>query len=237
MLARIMAFGVWGLLACSGGYWLIQLLAKPLPTPVQAVAVGEQGGPVADLTRLLGAPEAAAVDVAPAIDSRFKLLGVVAPKNEQQSRAGEGVALIAVDGVARTVRIGAVLDGDIRLIAVDKHSAKLGAAGVVSIQLQMAAPVSAATGALPPAQASLTNLGGAPLPVGAVAGAPIPGAPGTVAQMVGTLPPTRVPVPGRFPKMPGQPQQAQTADPSGLVSPSNGDPLVPPLDATGNPIR
>ena len=159
MLARMTAFLVWGLLALTGVYWLMQWLAKPLSTPAQAFLATEQHGGRADLTRLFGAP---AVNAAPAAiaDNRFQLLGVVAANRVVAQQAGEGVALIAVDGVARTVRVGAVLDGDLRLLTVDKRSVGLGRAGVVSQTLQIAPGAAAATGSLPPATASPVVLGG-----------------------------------------------------------------------------
>lgn len=157
------AFLVWGALACSGGFWAIQLLAKPLLTPAQASTASERGATAADLSRLFGAPAPQQVEAAPVAESRFKLLGVVAPKRAQSgAHAGEGLALISVDGVPRTVRVGAVLEGELRLIAVDKQTASLGQGGVVSMSLQMAPPAPAATGALPPAQPSATVLGGNP---------------------------------------------------------------------------
>jgi len=158
-----MAFLVWGLLACSVVYWLIQLMARPLVAPPHAQAVLERRSGAADLTRLFGAAPVAEVEAAPAADSRFSLLGVVAPRNLQASEAGEGVALIAVDGVPRTVRIGAVLDGELRLLSVQGNSAQLGQGGVVRMTLQLAPPLPAATGSLAPAQASPTVLGGQPM--------------------------------------------------------------------------
>jgi general secretion pathway protein C len=98
--------------------------------------------------------------MAPATEDRFKLLGVVAPRSALAAQAGEGVALIAVDGVARTVRVGAAVDGDLRLLAVNARSAALGQAGVVSLNLQLTAPPPASTGALAPAAPSPTVLGG-----------------------------------------------------------------------------
>lgn len=155
------AFVVWGLLGLSGGYWLIQLLAQPLATPAQALPAVERQGLQADLTRLFGAAAPAAMEVeAPPVDSRFKLLGVVAPKTARSAHAGEGVALIAVDGVARTVRVGALVEGNLRLLKVDGRSASLGDAGVTSLTLQMTDPAPAATGALPAAQPSPVVLGG-----------------------------------------------------------------------------
>ena len=159
----MMAFLVWGLLALSGVYWLMQLLAKPMPTPAQAVLAIEQHGGRADMTRLFGASLVAAEPEAVA-DSRFKLLGVVAAVRSVRpaaQQAGEGVALIEVDGVARTVRVGALLDGDLRLLTVDKRSAGLGRAGVVSVTLQITPGAPAATGSLAPAARSPVVLGGA----------------------------------------------------------------------------
>ena len=160
MLARLMAFLVWGLLACSGTYWFIQVAARPLATPSQALPVVEQTASQVDLSRLLGASAVAAVEAPPAEESRFKLLGVVAPKSARGVREGEGVALISVDGVARTVRVGSVIDGELKLLAVDARSASLGRDGVASMNLQLAAPTRAATGALPLAGPSAVNLGG-----------------------------------------------------------------------------
>ncbi len=159
MLARMIAFLVWGLLACSAGYWLIQLLARPIQMPGQAQPAMEQRSGQADLTRLFGAAAAAVAEAAPAAQSRFRLLGVVAPKKVGASQAGEGVALIEVDGVARTVRVGASVDGNLQLLFVDARSASLGEAGVVSMTLQIAPLAAATTGALPAAQASPVVLG------------------------------------------------------------------------------
>lgn len=158
----MMAFLVWGLLACAAVYWLIQLLARPLSAPAHALAVVEQRSGAADLTRMLGAAPVAAAEAPPVAESRFSLLGVVAPKSLQVSQAGEGVALIAVDGVPRTVRIGAVLEGELRLLAVDARSAKLGQGGAVTLTLNLAPPLPAATGSLPTAQVSPTVIGGQP---------------------------------------------------------------------------
>ena len=160
-----MAFLVWGLLACSGVYWLIQLLGRPLPTPGLAMVATERHGGRADLTRLFGAGTSTVAEPEVVADSRFKLLGVVAPRSAAAQRAGEGVALIAVDGVARTVRVGARVDGDLYLLAVEARSASLGQSGVVGLSLKLAPPSAALTGALPPAAPSPVVLGGA-IPAG-----------------------------------------------------------------------
>jgi hypothetical protein len=110
----------------------------------------------------------AALDPTPAVpdvvmSSRLRLLGVVAPKNARAAQAGEGVALIDVDGVPRTVRVGAVVDGDLRLLRVDARSASLGLMGQAPVQvLQLDPPPAPMTGALPAAAPSPVVLGGNP---------------------------------------------------------------------------
>jgi general secretion pathway protein C len=88
-----------------------------------------------------------------------------------------------VDGVPRTVRVGAVLDGELRLLAVNRRSASLGQGGVVSLTLQIMPAAPAATGSLQPAAPSPVVLGGAPMM-----------APGLPAQMP-TMPPPMPPAP------------------------------------------
>ncbi|MBI3347566.1 MAG: hypothetical protein HY020_10195 [Burkholderiales bacterium] len=164
MLARLTTFSVWLLLGGSVAYWGLQLLARPLTMPASVLSAGESRGAQVDLGRLLGV---AAVEAAPepevAASTRLRLLGVVAPRNAQAADAGEGVALIEVDGVARTVRVGAVVDGDLRLLRVDARSANLGRVGQAPSQvLQMSPPPSPSTGSLPPATPSPVVLGGNP---------------------------------------------------------------------------
>lgn len=188
-----MAFTVWLLLGGSVAYWGLQLMARPLAMPASVrPATDGPTGPV-DLSRLLGvmAPEPVAQAEAPA-STRLRLLGVVAPKDAAAAERGEGVALIDVDGVPRTVRVGAVVDGDLRLLRVDTRSASLGVAGQAPSQvLQISPPASPATGSLPTAAPSPVVLGGNP--------------PGTVPQM-----PVRPmqPVPAEAPSVYGMPLAA-----------------------------
>ena len=139
-----MAFVVWGLLAASAVYWAVHGFTRPLHRA--AAPVSERPSAEADLSRLLGAR--AAAEAAPAQDSRFKLFGVVAPKpnggGDQQ-----GLALIAVDGVLRTVRVGAVVDGDWRLVSVERRAVRISQNGAGEMTLQLAAPQPAAQGSLP----------------------------------------------------------------------------------------
>lgn len=184
-----MAFTVWLLLGGSVAYWGLQLLARPLPMPASVLPAGEVRAAQVDLGRLLGvtAAEAAAEPEAPS--TRLRLLGVVAPKNARAAEAGEGVALIEVDGVARTVRVGAVVDGELRLVRVDARSASLGRAGQAPSQvLQISPPAAPATGSLPLAAPSPVVLGGNP--------------PGT------NLTPPPAPVPGAAPSVYGMPLAA-----------------------------
>ncbi|MDM4766421.1 hypothetical protein [Pelomonas sp. SE-A7] len=162
MIARLSAFFSWGLLACCAAFWLLQFGARPLAQPQQALAVSERGPVQSDLSRLLGVtPAEAPVEAAPT-QSRYELLGVVAAKSEAARNAGEGLALISVDGQPRTVRVGAPLEPGLHLLAVDARSATIGGDGRPSQTLQIVPPAAPATGQLQPAQASPTVLGGTP---------------------------------------------------------------------------
>lgn len=181
-----MAFSVWLLLGGSVAYWGLQVFARPVPMPASVLPAGEARAAQVDLGRLLGvtAAEAVAAPEAPA-STRLRLLGVVAPKNAKAAEAGEGVALIEVDGVARTVRVGAPVDGELRLLRVGVRSASLGRLGQPPSQvLEISAQSAPATGSLPPATPSTTvlggNPGGAPPPQ---MPAPVPAAPPSVYGM------------------------------------------------------
>ena len=186
-----MAFLVWLQLGLSAGYWALQVLARPLPMPAAVVPAGDVRAAQVDLSRLLGtgAPEPTA-EPEVAASTRLKLLGVVAPKNARAAEAGEGVALIEVDGVPRTVRVGAVVDGELRLLRVDARSASLGRVGEAPVQvLQISPPAAPATGSLVAAAPSPVVLGGNP--------------PGTRPQMVPAQPPAGLPLAGSAPPPPG----------------------------------
>lgn len=194
MVSRLLAFLVWALLAFSAAYWLLKLAVRPLPVPSQAVLAGDGAAPRVDLSRLLGAalPQTAApVAEAP---GRYKLVGVVAPKSggaKERQHEGEGVAVIAIDNAPpRSVRVGGVVDGELRLLALDRRSASLGSQGVVSLRLELAPPTPAATGSLPPVSTNITNLGGGMLP------------PPSPAALQGLTPQMPVPAPGSNPPAP-----------------------------------
>ena len=197
-----MAFSVWLLLGGTVAFWGLQLFARPLAMPASVVPASEARSAQVDLSRLLGltAPDAAPEpEIAPS--TRLRLLGVVAPKNSKAADAGEGVALIEVDGVARTVRVGAVVDGELRLLRVDARSASLGRFGQAPNQvLQISPPVAASTGSLPPAAPSPVVLGGNPNPA-APMGVPLRA----------NVP---APVPATMPSVYGAPPAGQASPPT-----------------------
>ncbi|NCT83744.1 MAG: hypothetical protein GXC94_11395 [Comamonadaceae bacterium] len=178
MVARLFAFTTWLLLGGSVAYWGLQLFARPLAMPASVLPAGESRSAPVDLSRLLGATPTEAATPQVAASTRLRLLGVVAPKSARAADAGEGVALIEVDGVPRTVRVGAVVDGELRLLRVEARSASLGLAGQAPIQvLEISPPAAPATGSLPPATPSPVVLGGDPNAAGLPLRAGQPGAP------------------------------------------------------------
>lgn len=132
MLARVSSFVVWALVAASAVFWGTQLFARPAQVPARAVQL--QAGASQDFSRVLGAAAVNTATPVPA-ESRFKLLGVVAPQAAQGSEAG--VALITVDGVPRAVRVGAIVDGDWKLVSVEKRAATIGRDGAVTARLEL----------------------------------------------------------------------------------------------------
>ncbi|NRF66590.1 hypothetical protein HLB44_06310 [Aquincola sp. S2] len=161
MSSRLFAFVIWAVVAASAAFWGFRLLAKPVPVPPQATQAQAAMTPAAgDLTRLFGAPAADAVAEAapqPGVESRFKLLGVVAPAVGQRS----GLALIAIDGgAAKAVALGGRVDGEWTLVAISHRRVELGAgrAGQPNVALELPALAEAARGELP-------SPGAAPSPV------------------------------------------------------------------------
>lgn len=190
MTARWFTFLVWAAAAASGMFWGLKVLVKPPPVPPQVQVVTGQGAPRGDLTRLLGvdaAPAEPGGSQEPPADGRFSLIGVVSPRAKQA--AGEGVALISVDGKpAKAFRIGAVVDGDTVLQSVDARGAALGPRNSPAlIALQLAPLPAAATGTLPPPGSAA-----APPPPPRTFGMPPVMPPG--AQPAGAAPPPPPPI-------------------------------------------
>jgi general secretion pathway protein C len=191
MLARLSAFVIWALVAATAVFWGLRLFVRAPVAPAYAVPVGDTAAVRGDLTRLLGsAPVAAPAAVAtPQAASRFKLLGIVAPKyaSTTASPSTHGVALIAVDGkMAKAYPVGARVDNDLVLQSVSLRTVSIGPTqGAPTITLELPPLAAAATGTLP------INIGGG-------AGAPLaPSAP--VPQYVPPAPPLAVPPPPQAP--------------------------------------
>jgi general secretion pathway protein C len=165
MAARWLAFVIWAAVAASAVAWALRLGVPSRGAPAYTVPVDTAVSGRADLTRLFGVPTAAPAQQAEALppaDTRFKLVGVVAPRSS--FFPGQGLALIAVDGKpARAYRVGAVVDGETVLQEVRPRGASLGprgAAATVALEIPPLAPP--ATGTLPAPGAA-----GAPADAGA----------------------------------------------------------------------
>ena len=187
MKARLFAFVIWAAVAASAMFWALRLGASSPAAPVHTVAVGAAAAPRGDLARLLGAAPLREVAGMPVVvesplASRFKLLGVAAPR---QGGDRNGLALIAVDGKpARSFAVGAAVDGDMLLQSVHARGAKLGVRGAApQVTLELPALPLAATGTLPLAQlpslanamtAAVTVAPGLAVPTDAQQGEPVP---------------------------------------------------------------
>jgi general secretion pathway protein C len=247
MWVRISAFAIWALVAASLVFWALRLLVAAPAAPAHTVSVATGAVARADLSRLFGAPAVAAAVAAadPEISSRFKLMGVMAPKSVARLEAtGQGIALIAVDGKpARAFSVGSTLDSGLVLQAVSLRSASIGPQdGATALKLEIPPLPPPATGALP--ALSFNSSGAAnevkpatPLPPTMVS--PPPGnvlPPASVAPAQGAAaPPAMVASPAQLPPQgavltPGVPAVPSPAGAApGLVPPPPGaDPAKPP---------
>ena len=179
MKVRLLAFVIWAVVAASVMFWVLRLGASSPAAPAHTVAVGAAAAPRGDLTRVLGAAPvresaAAAVTVDSPLASRFRLLGVAAPR---QGGDRQGLALIAVDGKpARSYTVGASIDGELVLQSVHQRGAKLGGRGAATqVSLVLPALPAPATGSLPLAAAPPATAPPLAAPGGGVPGtAPMP---------------------------------------------------------------
>jgi general secretion pathway protein C len=199
MFARLSAFVIWSLVAATAVFWLLRLAASPAPVPPYAVAVGNAVVVRGDLSRLFGAPARATAlaQAAPEAPSRFKLVGVMAPRaGERQPEPGQGLALIAVDGKPpKAYAVGARLDSDLVLQAVSLRTASLGPAqGARSVLLELPALAAPNSGVLP------SLAGAVPAPARATAPAPVPPLAGQAGAGSVATPP---PLPGQMQSIPG----------------------------------
>jgi len=160
MLARLSAFAIWALVAATTVFWGLRLLVRAPSAPAYAVAVGDAGAARGDLTRLLGAApvNVPAPVMAPEASSRFRLLGIMAPKYSSGPVGAHGVALIAVDGkMPKAYPVGSHLDDDLVLQSVSLRTASIGTGqGTPAITLELPPLAAAATGKLPVGGAGAT---------------------------------------------------------------------------------
>jgi general secretion pathway protein C len=188
MFARLSAFVIWSLVAATVMFWALRFAASPPQAPAYAVPVERSAPARGDLARLFGAAPGLVVanQARPEASSRFRLLGVMAPKSKpSEGSDGYGLALIAVDGKpARAFVVGAALESGLVLQSVGLRTASLGPAqGARSVLLELPTLPAPATGVLPPPGAA----------TGAMAAAralpqrlPPPLAPAPAAPIVGT---------------------------------------------------
>lgn len=196
MASRIFALIIWAAVAASLAYWGLRWLARPTSVPANATSVSLESGVQGDPHRLLTGPVKASAPVQDpsagmALAGRLKLIGVVAPRNEND--AG-GVALLSIDGKPpKAVRVGGVIDGDMVLKALTQRGASIGPAdGPVMATLDLPLLPPPATGALPPISGVSTTDNGLMHAPGGVP--PAPGAVGSLnSPEVGMPPPNGMP--------------------------------------------
>jgi general secretion pathway protein C len=199
MSARLLSLLIWALVAASAAYWGLRLFTRPLAVPGGAVVALAAAPAAGDLAPLLGTPPARPVAEAAAVaaDSRFRLLGVVAPRAGQVN----GLALVSVDGKpARAVAVGREIEPGLRLLAVSQREADFGqtrGAPVFKLSLPMLAEAN---------RGRLGDPAAAAMPVAA-------GRPGQPMQMPAMPSQQPRPLAGVAPRQGGPVIQEQTAEP------------------------
>ncbi len=210
MKARLLAFVIWAAVAASAVFWLLRLWTSSPTAPPYTTVLTAATPPRSDLTAVFGAPAAskqAAAAQEPALASRFKLLGVAAPRDGGDSA---GLALIAVDGKpARGFKVGTLIEGDMVLQSVHARGAALGAKGAApSVSLE-----------LPPVAGALSSPRAAPPPVNPP-GVALPGTGPIVSVPTSIVPPppnAGAPLSGLRP-----PEAGETAEPQPVGPPGGG---------------
>lgn len=148
--ARWLAFAIWAAVAATGIFWGLRVFVASPEMPAHARPADGEGTPPADLSRVLGREPVVvqAQPLAPEVSSRFKLIGVAAPRGGERPT---GVALIAVDGKPpRAFRVGTAVEAGLVLQSVHARGALLGARGEAPlVRLELPPLPPAATGVLP----------------------------------------------------------------------------------------
>jgi general secretion pathway protein C len=153
MLARLFAFAIWTAVTASLMFWALRLFVTPQRAPAFTVSAIDGQGMRGDIARVFGStpttPDTPVAVAPPPAASRFKLVGVAAPR--ESSMAG-GVALIAVDGKpARAITVGRSIDDGWVLQSVHRGGARLSSnLGASTIDLEVPALQVAQRGSLSP---------------------------------------------------------------------------------------
>lgn len=218
MPARLSAFVIWALVAATAVFWGLRLWTRPAAAPPYTVPVGDVAVARGDLSRLLGATPAtaAAVVATPEVASRFRLIGIMAPKSAAASaQPGQGVALIAVDGKPpKAFVVGSSLDTNLVLQSVSLRTAAIGPVqGAPAVTLELPPLVAAATGSLPALGGGAPRNPAAPVAPAFVPPPPPPIVPQPAGQTRPGLAPT-FPPPGAG----GMPAGAMPMPPPGAAS-------------------
>ena len=236
MYARIAAFVLWAAVAAGLMYWLLRVGVSAPALPSHAQPVSTAAVLRGDVARLFADPAApqepgVAGPSEPGLASRFKLVGVMAPR-PGEGTSGQGIALIEVDGKPpRPFRVGRPLDETLVLQSVAARGATIGPRnGAPAVQLEIPLPAAPATGTLPP---PARGFGG---PDGLVPPEGPPGAPPQRASAGRAFPQAQVP------QQPFPQQQAPQSQfpqqqfpqqlPPGMEMP--GEPDRPPVDAASD---
>ncbi len=189
MTARLTTLLIWAAVLVGAVAWGMPLFTRSTPVPPGASLATPAPPAGAHLARLLGQPPAEPVEAAPVVatDSRFVLLGVVAPRPGQ----ARGLALISVDGKpARAFGVGRELEPGLRLLTVNHRQAELGpAAGTTQVTLTLPPLAEAQRGR--PGELPGVAMPGQPMVPGAV----FNGVPGAMRMLPPPQPQTLPPVP------------------------------------------
>ena len=225
---------VWAAVLAGAVAWGLPLFTQSTPVPAGASLAAPSVPAGASLARLLGQPPLEPVVDAPMVvaDSRFRLLGVVAPRAGRSS----GLALISVDGKpARAVGVGRELEPGLRVLTVAHRQVELGAgSGAPSVTLSLPPLAEAQRGRpgdLPGQPAGLPGMPGMPL------GAAFNGVPGAMRvpamPMPGMQPLPPVPVPQGVMQNGGMPN----GNPGSLPYQPDGAPEPNPAEQAANRLR
>lgn len=175
MLARLSAFAIWAVVAASLMFWALRLFTTAPAAPAYTVSALDGTGLRGDLARVFGSTPVvtAAAETPPVQASRFKLVGVAAPRD---AGVQGGLALISVDGKpARAITVGRTIDDGWVLQSVNRRGARLSSnLGANTLDLEMPALALASRGSLPPVSNTIVNSEGGGLTPGNAPGAPSP---------------------------------------------------------------